>query len=304
MAQNPFKWLDRTEYPFNSHFYQINGQRLHYIDEGKGETLLFVHGTPSWSFEYRNVIRHLKADFRCIAVDHIGFGLSDKPEQYDYSTANHSKTLERFILDHDLQNLTLVVHDFGGPIGLHFALRHPDRIARLVIFNSWLWSSENDPEFITYSKALKSPLLPFLYKRLNLSPRFILPRSYGRHKPNRHILKHYTKPFANSKQRNGSLAFARSLLHDQQWFEGLWTQREAISKKPALFLWGMQDPVITPKNLEKFESAFSNSTTVTFDISGHFPQDEEPEKAAAAIHRFMDQRDESEKRKATKTRIY
>lgn len=86
-------WLDRSEYPFVSNYFDCNGQQLHYIDEGKGETILFVHGTPSWSFDWRNVIKKLKLYYRCMAIDHIGFGLSDKPEHYDYSTQNHSKTL-------------------------------------------------------------------------------------------------------------------------------------------------------------------------------------------------------------------
>src|SRR5690606_32952352 len=130
-------------------------------DEGKGETILFVHGTPSWSFDYRKVIHELRSDFRCIAIDHIGFGLSDKPKEYDYSTVNHSKSLEKFVLEKQLNNITLVVHDFGGSIGLNFAIQYPDKIKKLVILNSWLWSSKNDPDFIKLSKILQSPLLPF-----------------------------------------------------------------------------------------------------------------------------------------------
>jgi len=110
-------WLDKSEYPFSSNYFDINGQKLHYIDEGKGETILFVHGTPSWSFDYRNIIKKLKENFRCVAVDHIGFGLSDKQEHYDYSTQNHSKTLEKFVIEKQLSNITLVVHDFGDLLG-------------------------------------------------------------------------------------------------------------------------------------------------------------------------------------------
>ena len=129
-------WLDKSAYPFTSNYLDINGHQLHYIDEGKGETILFVHGTPSWSFDYRNVIKKLKESCRCVAIDHIGFGLSDKPEHYDYSTQNHSKTLEIFVLEKNLDNITLVVHDFGGAIGLNFAMRYPEKIKRLVILNS------------------------------------------------------------------------------------------------------------------------------------------------------------------------
>jgi haloalkane dehalogenase len=280
-------WLDKSEYPFNSKYFEINGQKLHFIDEGKGETILFVHGTPSWSFDYRNIIKYLKESYRCIAIDHIGFGLSDKPEHYDYSTQNHSKTLEKFVLEKQLNNMTLVVHDFGGPIGLNVAIQHPEKIKNLIILNSWLWSSENDPDYIKLKKILKSPLLPFLYRYLNFSPKFILPQSFGDKKLPKNLLKQYTKPFANKTQRNGALSFSKSLLNDQNWFEELWNKRSAISDKPTLFIWGMKDPVIKPHNLEKFQCGFTNSRTVQLETSGHFPQEEQPEKVTNAIFDFL-----------------
>lgn len=280
-------WLDTSEYPFTSNYFDISGYKLHYVDEGKGETVLLVHGTPSWSFDFRNIIKRLKADFRCIAIDHIGFGLSDKPEHYDYSTQNHSMTLEKFVLEKKLDNFTLVVHDFGGPIGLNFAIRYPEKIKNLIILNSWLWSSKEDPDFIRLNKVLKNPLLPFLYRYLNFSPRFILPQSFGNNKISKHLLKQYTKPFANKNQRNGALAFARSLLNDQEWFEDLWDRRKAISEKPALFIWGMKDPVIKPRYLDKFVSGFPNSTVIRMETSGHFPQEEEPERVVKAIFDFL-----------------
>lgn len=284
-------WLDTKEYPFQSNYFEINGQKLHYIDEGKGETILFIHGTPSWSFDFRNSIKALQDQYRCIAIDHIGFGLSDKPEVYDYSTQNHSATLEKFILDKKLENITLVVHDFGGPIGLNFAMRYPDKIKKLVILNSWLWSSQTDPDFIKLSKILKSPLLPFLYRYLNFSPKFILPKSFGDHKLSRHLLKQYTKPFANKTQRTGALAFAKSLLNDQNWFEELWNKRKTISAKPTLFIWGMKDPVIKSKYLEKFESGFTHSKTIRLETCGHFPQEEQAEETIIALQNFFKEKE-------------
>ncbi len=280
-------WLDTAEYSFAPKYFDISGHRLHFIDEGQGETILFVHGTPSWSFDFRHIIKSLKSGYRCIAIDHIGFGLSDKPEHYDYATQNHSKTLERFILHHHLENITLVVHDFGGPIGLNFAIHHPERIKKLVILNSWLWSSKEDPDYIKLRKILKSPLLPFLYRYLNFSPRFILPKSFGDRKLSGHLLKQYTRPFANKTQRNGALAFAKSLLHEQDWFETLWQKLASISGKPTLFIWGMKDPVIKPHLLEKFESGFTNSKTVRLETCGHFPQEEQPEPVIESILEFL-----------------
>jgi len=280
-------WLDTDEYPFHLRYFKVNGHRLHYIDEGQGESILFVHGTPSWSFDFRNVVKKLRGNYRCIAIDHIGFGLSDKPEHYDYSTRNHSKTLESLVLREDLRDLTLVVHDFGGPIGLDFAIRNPERIKRLIILNSWLWSSRNDADFIRLSRVLKSPLLPFLYRYFNFSPRFILPRSFGGRPLSKHLLSKYTRPFADKTQRNGALTFARSLLHDQDWFESLWHRRSVIAGKPALFIWGMKDRMITPAYLSRFQSGFPNSRAILLETCGHFPQEEEAESVTESIREFL-----------------
>jgi pimeloyl-ACP methyl ester carboxylesterase len=280
-------WLDKTEYPFASNFFAINGQKLHYIDEGQGDILLFVHGTPSWSFDYRNIIKELRNHFRCIAIDHIGFGLSDKPREYDYSTQNHSKTLESFIVAKGISKFTMVVHDFGGPIGLNIVIHYPERINKLVIFNSWLWSSEGDADYLKLRKTMRSPLLPFLYRYFNISPRYILPMSFGTKKITRKLLRQYTKPFANSSQRNGALAFANSLLTDQDWFEKLWSQKDSIASKETLFIWGLKDPVIKRHHLEKFRAGFANSKLLALESSGHFPQEEEPEKVTKAILNFV-----------------
>lgn len=285
-------WLNREEYPFTSKFFSINNHQMHYIDEGNGETILFVHGTPSWSFDFRNVIKKLKSSYRCIAIDHIGFGLSDKPKDYDYSVINHSRTLEKFILEKDLTDITLVVHDFGGPIGLHVALQHPEKIKRLVILNSWMWSSAQEPEFIRFSKILKNPLLPLLYRYQNFSPRFLLPDSFGDTKLSKKLLSQFTKPFRNKNERNGPLAFVYSLLKDQDWFEGLWNKKEKINQKPTLFIWGMKDKFITSKYLTKFQLGFKNQETLKLETCGHFPQEEHPEEVASSIDRLIKQQSE------------
>jgi haloalkane dehalogenase len=130
-------------------------------------------------------------------------------------------------------------------------------------------------------------LLPFLYRHLNFSPKYILPRSFGDHKISSATLRQYTKPFADSTQRNGALAFAKSLLSDQDWFEALWNRRQSISGKPALFVWGMKDPVVKGYYLDKFLSGFENATAVRLESSGHFPQEEQPDVVASSIMHFV-----------------
>jgi haloalkane dehalogenase len=260
---------------------------MHYIDEGKGETILFVHGTPSWSFDFRNVILDLRKDYRCIAMDHIGFGLSDKPADYDYSTAQHSSNLSEFIAALKLESYHLLVHDFGGPIALKHAIDHPQEINSQIILNSWLWSSRDNPEFRKLETVLKSPLLAFLYLNLNFSARFLLPRSLGRKKLTRKIHRHYRRPFASRKERFGTLGFARSLLNDQDWFEQIWNLRTAIADKPTLFVWGLKDPFLGAAYLQKFQGAFHHQKSLILKECGHFPQEEEPYQLIESIRNFL-----------------
>jgi haloalkane dehalogenase len=285
--RNAPHWLDPSEYPFQSRYFPVNGHTLHYIDEGEGETILFVHGTPSWSFDFRNVIKRLRTNYRCIAVDHLGFGLSDKPARYDYATPTHARTLEKFVMERQLSPFHLVVHDFGGPIGLDVAIRHPHLVGKIVVLNSWLWSIRQEPEYLRLSRLLKSPLLPFLYRYLNFSPRVLLPLSFGDHKLSRSVRAHYTSPFGTPDQRNGTLAFAKSLLHDQDWFEECWQRRGAISRKPALLVWGMKDPMIPPRYLDKFREGFPDAVVKRLPGSGHFPQEEQPGPVAECIDQFL-----------------
>jgi len=281
-------WLDRIEYPFTHRDTVIHGERLHFVDEGAGEPVLFVHGTPSWSFDFRKIISGLTDSYRCLATDHLGFGLSDKPAAADYSPQAHAARLEHFIVEKNLTNLTLAMHDFGGPIGMQVALRHPERIARLVILNSWLWNTEDDPAFRRMKPILKSPLLPWLYRQLNFSPRFLLPSSFGKHKLDRRLRTQYTAPFGKPAERNGTIAFARSLMADQAWFQSLWESRETLCAKPLLLIWGMADRFAGPSYLEKFKSGFPVTESVQFEECGHFPQEEESERVLHALKEWLE----------------
>ena len=126
----------RDLYPFQSHYLDLKPHQYHYLDEGRGETVLLLHGNPTWSFYYRNLVQGLKSQYRCVVPDHIGCGLSDKPQEYNYTLSQHIDNLEALIDYLELDNLTLALHDWGGAIGMGYAARHPDKIKRLVIFNT------------------------------------------------------------------------------------------------------------------------------------------------------------------------
>jgi pimeloyl-ACP methyl ester carboxylesterase len=287
MAENTFTWLDTKEYPFKPQYFDTGKANMHYIEVGEGPTILFVHGTPSWSFDFRNVIKELSKSFRCIAIDHIGFGLSEKPKDYPYTLQSHFDNLSAFIRAKELQNIHLVLHDFGGPIGLNYALSKPQNILSICILNSWIGSSDGDPEFEKYKKILKSPLLPFLYLYFNFSAKFLLPQSFGKKKLESRLKKQYTKPFSSRSERYGTLGFAKSLLNGQQTFENQWQRRGLLAEKPFCFIWGMKDSFASPKYLKKFQEGFQNSKTIELPDAGHFPQEEEPQTVAGGIKEFI-----------------
>src|SRR5688572_3562573 len=152
---------------------------MHYVDEGAGEPILFVHGTPTWSFEWRHVIRALAPRWRCIAPDHLGFGLSDRPRDFPYTPQAHAANLARFVDALDLGELTLVVHDYGGPIGLPLAVERPGLVTRLVVINSWMWSFTGDREMERAARMAGGAIGRFLYRYANASLRLIMPSAYG-----------------------------------------------------------------------------------------------------------------------------
>lgn len=281
------EWLDRREYPFASRYLQVPGGRMHYVDEGIGDPLLMVHGTPTWSFVYRHLIRDLSLDYRVVAVDHLGFGLSDKPEDGLYRPQELATNL-RLVIDRlQLRRFTLVVHDFGGPIGLSYAIEEPANVRALVLFNTWMWSLRKTSSG-RISKLLSGHLGRWLYTRANFSPKVLLRAAYGdKRKLTPDVHRHYIKPFATPGERMAPWVFARELIGSSDWYEYLWNQRERIAGMPALLLWGMKDPAFTPAALERWRLAFRNPRVVQFPAAGHFVQEEAGDEAASAIRGFL-----------------
>ncbi len=134
-------WIDRNAYPFNPNYFKLPCGKMHYVDEGKSDhVVVMVHGNPAWSFYFREIITCLSRSFRCIAPDHIGFGLSDKPFDWDYYPESHSDNFRTFLDQIDTDSITLIVQDWGGPIGLSYAIKYPEKVKSLVIMNTWMWS--------------------------------------------------------------------------------------------------------------------------------------------------------------------
>lgn len=277
-------WLDRAQYPFQAHYVEVDGGRMHYVDEGQGEPIVFVHGTPTWSFLYRHLIRELSQSHRCIALDHLGFGLSAKPEQWGYQVADHARNLATLIKHLGLQRFTLVVHDLGGPIGLSYALDHPEQIERLVLFNTFLWPFAVP----AIGKLMGGPIGRLLYLRLNVSARSLLPMVYGdRSKLTPAIHSQYLGPFPRPANRLGMYAFAQQIAGGAPWAAALWARHERIANLPTLLIWGLKDPAFGASFLERWQATMHQAQTVTVPTAGHFVMEEAPEQALAALRPFL-----------------
>jgi pimeloyl-ACP methyl ester carboxylesterase len=282
-------WVDRNAYPFTSHHLRLPAGRMHYLDEGPrdGPVLLLVHGTPVWSFVWRHLVRDLAVDHRVIAPDHLGFGLSDRPREWGFTPADHAAALADFVRELGLKEYVPVVHDFGGPIGLSGVLQDPARVRGVVLLNTWMWSLEGTSA-ARMSRLLSGQLGRFLYRRLNASPRFLIPAAFGdRRKLDRTVHRQYIEAFPTPESRNATWVLARELLASSEWYEELWSRRAALASLPALLLWGMKDPAFGPDALERWRDALPEARCVELEAAGHFVQEEAPEVAAAEIRGFM-----------------
>lgn len=281
-------WFDAKAYPFPPKWLQIDGHPMHYIDVGQGPTLLFVHGTPTWSFLYRAQIRALSSQYRCIAVDHIGFGMSAKPSDAPYTPEWHSRNLERLVEYLNIKDITLVVHDFGGPIGLSFASRRPELIQKIVLLNTWLWETASNPAAQKVDRIIRSSLGRLLYLRMNASPKLLLKQAFAdKRKLTKAIHRHYTRVFPSKSTRYGLLRLAENLVGASEWFQSQWNQMDKLAEKPFLIVWAMADKFITPAYLQTWEGRLRNiHQTLRLENVGHFVQEEAADTLTAAIAAF------------------
>lgn len=281
-------WLDRELYPFESRTFEVASGRMHYVDEGRGPVVVLVHGTPTWSFLYRGLIRELSADYRVIAPDHLGFGLSDKPRDAPYRPEDHARNLAALIEHLELGDVTLIVHDFGGPIGLSYAVSRPENVRATVLFNTWMWSVRGTPAD-KVSRVLGGGFGRVLYERFNFSPRVILRAAFAdKKKLTPEIHRHYLAPFPTPAQRRAPWVLAGELVGSSEWYDGLWQRVDLIAAKPALLVWGMKDPAIRPDALARWKKALGGAQVVELADAGHFVQEEAPELAFREVRGFLE----------------
>lgn len=277
-------WLDRAAYPFTARSLELPDGRLHYIDEGAGEVVVLVHGTPTWSFEYRHLVLALRSRYRVIALDHLGFGLSQRPAGADYRPEAHARRFAEFIAALGLPRFTLVTHDFGGPIALPFAAAHPERVAGLVLFNTWL-APFTDPVMLRRARLVAGALGRFLYRSFNASLRLIMPSAYARRRRlTPAIHGQYLAVFRDRDARVRVLhTLARALLDSRDHYAALHARRHVLAALPTTVIWGLADSAFGPAYLLRLRESLPAAEVHALADAGHWPHEEAPDEVAALV---------------------
>ena len=276
------------EYAFEPNYVEQNALRMHYVDEGSGAPVLMLHGEPTWAFLYRKLIPPIAGVARAVVPDYFGCGRSDKPTRMeDYSYDFHCASIERFADELDLRDITVVVQDWGGPIGLRLAVERPDRVARLVILNTGVGAgrapSEEWLRFREFVRRVGTDLVPGQLIRISA----VTELSDG-------VVDAYNAPFPTPESKAGVLAFPELVPTEPEHPSAakMTEVREALAtwEKPALVLFSDSDPIFTPRAAERMAERIPGAGPAeTIAGAGHFLQEEKGEEIGERIVRFLDE---------------
>jgi haloalkane dehalogenase len=273
-------------YPFESRYENLDEARVHYVDEGSGPPLLLLHGNPTWSFLYRELIAGLRDRFRCIAPDYPGFGRSQAARGYGFTPAEHAHVVEQLILRLDLTGVTMMVQDWGGPIGFAAATRHPDRFAAFVIGNTWAWP-KTDLATQLFSRLMGGPIGRFLILRRNLFVEGVLPGGVRRKELPEAVMDAYREPFPDPESRRPLHIFPREILRSAPFLAEIERGLPALRDRPALIVWPTKDVAFRERERRRWEEVFPNHRTVTLEGAGHYIQEDAAEEIVTAIREWQ-----------------
>lgn len=281
-------WVNEKEYPFAPHYFKVRAGAMHYVDEGRGDPIVFLHGNPSWSFLYRGLIKALRNEYRCIAPDYIGYGLSDKPHDIPVTPRDNAGYVEELLESLDLQNITLVVGDWGGPTGFHYATRHPDRIKAIVINNTWCWPVDRDLHYILFSGLMGGPIGRFMIRKYNIFADGLLKMNYAvKSRLTPEIRRHYVEPFRKSLDRKVSWESPKYIVQSSAWYQEMFDKMSLLAHKKILIAWAMKDPAFGKKMLAVWMQLFPNADVLRLEDAGHFVAEEKADDIAQRIREVL-----------------
>jgi haloalkane dehalogenase len=261
----------------------VDGCWLHYLDEGAGPALLLLHGNPTWSFLYRDIIKGLAGRHRCVALDYPGFGLSVARAGYGFTPAEHSRIVEQFVSALNLTDLTVMVQDWGGPIGLGFAGRWPDLVRALVIGNTWAWPVDGDPRLERFAKLAGGPVGGFIIRNFNAFVNLALPTGVRRHRLRPEVMAAYRGPFPTRSSRAPTHVFPGEIVRSRPFLAEVEAGLARLTDRPVLIVWGDRDIAFREKERQRFERVFPRHRTVILRGAGHYIQEDAAGEIVAAI---------------------
>jgi haloalkane dehalogenase len=273
-------------YDFAPHYVEQDGLRMHYVDEGDGVPVLLLHGEPTWAYLYRKVIPQVAPVARCIAPDYFGFGRSDKPVERDwYSYDTHTASLERFVDELDLRDVTVVMQDWGGPLGMRLAVERPDRIARLVVMNTGIFSGRPPSDtWLRFRELVRRSGAEF-------QPGRLIQRTCTTVLPDE-VVAAYDAPFPTAESKTGVLMFPQQVPTepDHPSAEKMREVREKLGSwdRPALVFFGDSDPIFSQRVAERIAELIPGAELQEpIAGAGHFLQEDAGEEVGQRIAAWL-----------------
>lgn len=284
-----------AEYPFGGHYLDMGGWRMHYVDEGKGEPLLMVHGNPTWSYYYRRVIKALSPHYRCIALDHIGCGMSDAPPepQYDYTLSSRVDDLARLVRHLGLgDNITLVLHDWGGMIGMAYADRYPQSVKRIVLFNTAAFPLPPGKAFPWPLWLTRTAPGEWLVLRCNAFSRVAARICCTRTRLTSAVRQAYVAPYEHPARRLATLRFVQDIplrQGDRAYpiVQGVASRLSRFAQTPVLICWGGKDFVFDRHFLHAWERYWPQAEVHRFPAAGHYVVEDQTAEIVALMEQFL-----------------
>ncbi len=283
-------------FPFTPHYLDIDGHRMHYVDEGEGEVILMLHGNPSWSFLYRDLIGELMRGHRAVAPDHIGCGRSDKPGDgaYDYTLASRVSDVSRLVEELDVDNITLVVHDWGGMIGMAWATRHADLVSRLVVLNTAAFPLPPGKRFPRALALARAPGIGALLVRgANAFSRTAVRRCVTRKAMSDEVAAGYLEPYDSWAHRIAIHRFVQDIplgAGDRSYgiVQRTAEQLDRLADIPLMICWGLKDFVFDRYFLDEWQRRFPAAEVHRFDDCGHYVLEDAGEEIVPLVRRFLE----------------
>jgi haloalkane dehalogenase len=282
-------------YPFKSNWLELDDLRLHYLDEGGGGAIVAVHGNPTWSFYYRDLVRELRDDFRVVVPDHIGCGLSDKPgdDVYEYTLNRRLADFSQLMDELGLDDINLVVHDWGGMIGCAWAVRNPERIKRLVILNTAAFPLPEAKKFPWQLWLVRdTPFGPYMVRGLNAFARGATRTACTRKKLSKEVRDAYCAPYDGWADRRATLRFVQDipLAPSDPGYDivsDTAARLEVFHDRPVLICWGEKDFVFDHHFLAEWQRILPEADVHRFADCGHYILEDASEEIIPLIRRFL-----------------